>query len=465
MSPSTNAQGPLGREWGRSLRRVVPRSSHSGWEPRANRQDPVTVVTSQNAPRVQALLPLRHARMAASPFAFYRGAAKVMAADLSGTPVTGLTAQICGDAHLSNFGVFGSPERDLVFDVTDFDETLPGPWEWDVKRLAASFVIAVRHNGHSDHDATDAALRATAAYRDSMASLADMSYLDAWYSHISVDDIQQAFRDRWSKKRRKASEKFERKARSKDSHHALRKLTVEIDGRSEFKIAHQPGLVLPLRDLPPLDEYDGMLEAITAAYAQYCQTVPDHHQALLSRYSLVDAAIKVVGVGSVGTRCFIVLLRGKDDNDPLFLQAKEAGPSVLEDHLPPSTYRGHGERVVAGQRLMQAASDTFLGWTHHAASGHHYYWRQLKDMKASPEVEGATVAQLHAFAGLTGWALARAHARSGDAEAIAGYVGSGDGFDRAVASFAQAYADQNEQDHKRFVKAIRSGRVVASDTE
>ena len=403
--------------------------------------------------------------MAKSPFAFYRGAAKLMAIDLTGTPVTGLNAQICGDAHLSNFGVFGSPERDLVFDVTDFDETLPGPWEWDVKRLAASLVIAARHNGHSARDAEESAIEVGAAYRTAIASMADMSYLDACYAHVTVDDIQRAFDTVWSKKRRKASESFERKTRSKDSHHALKKLTESDDGRSSFRIAHQPGLVIPLRDLPQSDDTDRLRERVTAAYAEYRRTVPDHHQTLLNRYTLADVALKVVGVGSVGTRCFIVLLRGKDDADPLFLQVKEAGPSVLEDHLAPSAHASHGQRVVAGQRLMQAASDSFLGWTHDTASGHHFYWRQLKDMKASPQVDGATVKELHSFAGLTGWTLARAHARSGDAEAIAGYLGSGDVFDKAIASFAPGYADTNERDHKKFVRAIRSGRIEASDAE
>jgi uncharacterized protein (DUF2252 family) len=293
--------------------------------------------------------------------------------------------------------------------------------------------------------------------------MADMSYLEAWYAHVTVDEIQQAFDPMWSKKRKKASESFERKTRSKDSHQALKKLTETVDGRSSFRIAHQPGLVISLRDLPQSQEADALRERVAAAYAEYLHTVRGHHQFLLSRYTLADVAVKVVGVGSVGTRCFIVLLRGKDDNDPLFLQVKEAGPSVLEDHLPASSYASHGERVVAGQRLMQAASDSFLGWTHDGATGHHFYWRQLKDMKASPEVEGATVKELHSFAGLTGWTLARAHARSGDSEAIAGYLGSGDVFDKAIASFANEYADQNERDHKEFVRAIRSGRIEASD--
>jgi uncharacterized protein (DUF2252 family) len=421
------------------------------------------VITSQNAPRIQSLLPLRHARMARSPFAFYRGAAKLMALDLAGTPVTGLTAQICGDAHLSNFGVFGSPERDLVFDVTDFDETLPGPWEWDVKRLATSFVIAARHVGHSGRDADEYASHACEAYRSAIASMADMGYLEAWYAHVTYDDIQDAFEGEWSKKKRKASKSFDREARSKDSHHALKKLTDHTDGHSDFKIAHQPGLVIPLRDLPRSPESEAMHRRVTGAYAEYVATVPDHNRVLLNRYTLTDVAVKVVGVGSVGTRCFIVLLKGKNDDDPLFLQVKEAGRSVLEDHLPSSTFTNHGERVVAGQKLMQAASDSFLGWTHDPGSGHHFYWRQLKDMKASPEIEQATSGEMERLARLMGRTLARAHARSGDAAAIAGYLGTGDGFDRAVASFADAYADQNERDHRKFVRAIRSGRIEASD--
>jgi uncharacterized protein (DUF2252 family) len=462
MSASANSPGPLGRQWGRSLRRVVPRSSHSRWAPQNSRLDAVTVITSQDAPRIQSLLPLRHSRMAKSPFAFYRGGAKVMALDLAATPVTGLTAQICGDAHLSNFGVFGSPERDLVFDLTDFDETLPGPWEWDVKRLAASFVIAARHNGHSGADAEEYAMRACAAYRGAVASMADMGFLEAWYAHVTARDIQEAFDDDWSKKKRKASKEFVRKARSKDSHHALKKLTEQTDGHSTFRIVHQPGLVVPLRDLPRTKEFEGVSDGVTGAYEDYQASLPSHQQTLLGRYTLADVAVKVVGVGSVGTRCFIVLLRGKDDTDPLFLQIKEAGPSVLESNLSASTFANHGERVVAGQRLMQAASDSFLGWTHSNATGHHYYWRQLKDMKASMEVEGASSGEMRRFAELTGWTLARAHARSGDAEAIAGYLGSGEVFDEAIATFATAYANQNERDHERFVRAIRSGRIEAS---
>lgn len=400
--------------------------------------------------------------MARNPFAFYRGGAKLMALDLAGTPATGLTAQICGDAHLANFGLFGSPERDLVFDVTDFDETLPGPWEWDVKRLAASFVIAARHNGHSGRDADQYAVLTCAAYRKAIASMAEMTYLDAWYAHVTFDDIQEAFADDLSKKERKRTESIDRKARSKDSHHALKRLTEHTHGRSDFRIVHQPGLVVPLRELPDTDEADSMRTSVASSYADYKETVGDHHRVLLERYTISDFALKVVGVGSVGTRCFIILLKGKDHDDPLFLQAKEANPSVLEGFLPESSYAYHGERVVAGQKLMQAATDSFLGWTHSPATKHHYYWRQFKDMKASLEVEEASPKTMRRYARLTGWTLARAHSRSGDADAIAGYLGSGDVFDESVASFASAYADQNEQDHAAFLHAIQSGLVNAS---
>jgi uncharacterized protein (DUF2252 family) len=420
----------------------------------------VDVITSQNRTRLQWLVPVRHQRMARSPFAFYRGAAKLMAHDLAVTPVTGITVQISGDAHLSNFGVYGSPERELVFDLNDFDETLPGPWEWDVKRLAVSFAIAARHLEHRGSGAA-LAVEATRAYRKAMQTLSQATFLEAWYAHLSVEEIVEAFADQITKKETKRANKFAAKARSKDSLHALRKLAVEVDGG--YRIAAQPPLIVPFRDIPDVGGEEETLAIITAEFEDYLGSVPDHLAALLKRFTLVDGAIKVVGVGSVGTRCTIVLLTGRGADDPLFLQVKEADKSVLEDHLPPSVYTNHGRRVVEGQRLMQAASDSFLGWNQGHVTGTHYYWRQLKDMKASPEIESASLDSLSRFAKLCGWTLARAHARSGKAAAIAGYLGKGSVFDEAVGDFAVAYADQNERDFAAFNDAIESGRIEADE--
>jgi uncharacterized protein (DUF2252 family) len=446
--------------WGKSLRREAPRSSHGEWSPPQDRPDAVDVITSQNASRLPWLVPIRHWRMSESPFTFYRGAAKLMAMDLASTPVSTIEAQICGDAHLSNFGVYGSPERKLVFDVNDFDETLPGPWEWDVKRLAASFAIAARHKGMGELEYS-LAVESARAYRDAVTSFAATGYLDAWYAHLRVKDINKAFADELTKKQRKKSRKFAKKARSKDSTHALKKLTTEVDG--SYRIVAQPPLIVPFRDIPEPGEEEAFRAATEATLIQYVESVPNELQVLLRRYTAVDGAIKVVGVGSVGTRCFIVLLQGRDAEDPLFLQIKEANRSVLEEHLPPSKYENHGQRVVEGQKLMQAASDGFLGWTIGDADGVHYYVRQFKDMKASPDIEAATEDAMHRFATLCGWTLARAHARSGHAAATAGYLGSGTVFDEAIGDFAVAYADQNERDYTEFMVAIEEGRIQAHE--
>jgi len=450
-----------GHAFGKQLRGEVPRSSHGRFAPAHDRPDPVAVLTSQNETRIQWLVPVRHWRMAQSPFAFYRGAAKLMALDLATTPATGLQAQICGDAHLANFGAYGSPERELVFDLNDFDETVPGPWEWDVKRLVASFAIAARHNGLDAADETDLAATASATYRGAMSEFAQMRYLEAWYAHLSVDDIFEAFADELTKKERRSAAKFSRKARAKDSLHSLSKLAEKVNG--EYRIKTQPPLLIPAREFPIEEDAVEIRGGITTSLADYLASVPDHLEVLLRRFQLRDIALKVVGVGSVGTRCSIVLLQGRDAEDPFFLQVKEASRSVLADHLPESVYANQGQRVVVGQRLMQAASDSFLGWTRGTISGTHYYWRQLKDMKASPETESASLVALRRFAVLCGWTLARAHARSGDSRAIAGYVGGGDVFDRAMADFAVAYADQNESDYAAFTAAIESGAVAAHE--
>jgi len=445
---------------GRAIRALVPRSSHGEWLATSEVRDPVSIVTSQNASRLQFLVPIRHWRMSQSPFTFYRGAAKLMAFDLASTPDSGLYAQICGDAHLSNFGVYGSPERDLVFDLNDFDETLAGPWEWDVKRLAASFVIAARHKGLGDDLGADLAQRSAEVYRTTMREFASAGYLDAWYAHVTTDDIYAAFKSQVSKTERKQSKKFVRKARGKDSLRAFSKLAELVDG--EYRIAAQPPLIIPLRDIPENAGVDAE-GFVRESFRQYFDSVSDHLEPLLARFTFKDLAVKVVGVGSVGTRCAIVLLEGRDAEDPLFLQIKEAGRSVLEDHLPPSPYAHAGQRVVVGQRIMQASSDSFLGWTRDERVNVDYYWRQLKDMKSSFEVDTASVDAMGRFAQLCGWTLARAHARSGDAGAIGGYLGGGSAFDDAIGRFSVAYADQNDLDYARFRAAIESGEIPAHE--
>ena len=443
---------------GKALRQGVPRSSLGQWSPAPDRPDPIELITEQNRTRLQFLVPIRHWRMSHSPFAFYRGGAKVMASDLATTPVTGLRVQLCGDAHLSNFGVYGSPERSLVFDLNDFDETLPGPWEWDVKRLAASFSIAARDNGYGSDDELDLPRRAAQAYRTAMHRFADMSYLDVWYARLDVEQVFRAFSDRLTKKERKRGNKFVTTARSKNSLHAFDKLAERSD--DGYRIASQPPLIIPLREMPLDEDPDVLSRAILQSYDDYLASVADHIKVLIERFHYRDMAIKVVGVGSVGTRCLIVLLKGRDDHDPFFLQIKEADRSVLADHLPSSAYAEHGRRVVEGQRLMQAASDSFLGSTV-APDGTHYYWRQFKDMKGSVEIDGAPVDRLRRYASLCGWTLARAHARSGDAAALASYLGTGTTFDRAIAEFSIAYADQNERDFEAFTAAIGDGRLPA----
>jgi uncharacterized protein (DUF2252 family) len=396
--------------------------------------------------------------MAVSPFTFYRGAARIMASDLSTTPVSGLVAQICGDAHLSNFGSYASPERTQVFDINDFDETLPGPWEWDLKRLAASFVLAGRDNGLSDDDTRGAVLGSVGAYRTMIGELTTAATLESWYAHLSVAEISAALP---SKKDRKRVTKSAAKARSRDSLQAMSKLTETVDGR--VRIKSEPPLLVPLRDAGPnfgLDA-DAIDEAVRHSLAAYRSTLQDDRKVLLDRFELADIALKVVGVGSVGTRCFIALFLGKDETDPLFLQVKEATSSVLEEYLPSSVYPVHGQRVVQGQRLMQATSDIFLGWSE-GLRGPQYYWRQFRDMKASVDLSRMGARRLAQYASICGWTLAHAHARSGDPFAIAGYLGTSDAFDRAVTDFAFAYAAQNDADYQAFMEAIASGRIEAA---
>ncbi len=352
---------------GKAIRKTVPRSSHADWSPPADRPDPVDLITGQDKERLQWLVPIRHSRMAVSAFTFYRGAAKVMAADLAGTPATGLSAQICGDAHLSNFGSFASPEREQLFDINDFDETLPGPWEWDLKRLATSFVLAGHDNDFKQTDITPIVTQSVASYRQAMARFATAGTMDTWYAHISVQQIADALP---KAKDRKLVTKSAAKARSKDSLKAESKLTHEVDG--ELRIKSQPPLLIPLRDVEDQDDAKSLRKDVEQSLSGYRSTLTDNRKHLLDQFHIVDIALKVVGVGSVGTRCMIVLFAGKDDGDPLFLQIKEATDAVVEDYLPKSTYPLHGQRVVEGQRLMQAYGDIFLGWSV-KSSGHQYY--------------------------------------------------------------------------------------------
>jgi uncharacterized protein (DUF2252 family) len=500
--PSVDERRARGKEAGNR----TPPSSHRGWAPAADRPDPVALLEEQDTNREQDLVPVRHGRMMVSPFTFYRGAAKIMAADLAGTPVSGLGTQLCGDAHLSNFGAFASPERILMFDVNDFDETLPGPFEYDVKRMAASFEIAARNNGFSPADAQAATLASVRSYREAMASFAQMGTMDIWYAHLDEDELRAGIRNvvtetakqekgaakqEKADKRAKASKKAEKraakqekadraqeraaktagkraektltKAHTRDSLQALSKLAEQVNGK--YQIVSQPPIVVPARDLAAT--YGLSAEAVVPAlheqFRAYRSTLQDDRRELLERFEIVDAARKVVGVGSVGTRAFIVLLQGRDAQDPLFLQVKEATASVLETYVGKSRYRQHGERVVQGQRRMQAASDIYLGWTKGADVNRHFYWRQLRDMKGSADVEAMIPLGLTYYARICGWTLARAHARSGDPIAIAEYLGEDDQFDQSIGDFSTRYAEQNDQDYQEFARAIRSGRLEARE--
>src|SRR5215203_4029632 len=439
-------------ERGRAARQVVPRGGHAQWAPMSDRPDPVDLLEAQARDRIQELLPIRYGRMMASPFAFLRGSAIVMAHDLAGTPKSGIQAQLCGDAHLLNFGAYASPERSLLFDLNDFDETLPGPWEWDIKRLAASFVVAGRDNGFDTADCRNAARAVTASYRQQMTRFSEMGELEVWYTRIGEEEVRGLLTEaRAGKRTTKKLSKNVRKTRGRDSLQALSKLTRVVDGRRI------------INDDPPLlvriPEGDELRSQVYAILESYKRTLLEDRRHLLDRFRFVDAARKVVGVGSVGTRAYVVLLEGRDQDDPLFLQVKEAGASVLEGHVASNTYEHHGHRVVAGQRLMQAASDIFLGWFR-GTEGRDFYWRQLRDMKGSADVEGMSSDELMIiYGGLCGWALARAHARSGDRVQIAGYLGKSERFDGAIADFAEAYADQTERDHAALCAAVKSGRV------
>ena len=457
MSPAERAAA------GKAARAAVPRESHAAFGPQSGRPDPVALLEEQARSRIPELIPLRYGRMLASPFSYYRGAALPMAADLATTPVSGLTVQVCGDAHLSNFGLYASPERKLLFDVNDFDETLPGPWEWDVKRLAASLEVATRDNGFARKDRRQIVLAAVSRYRQTMRALAGMSNLEVWYIDVDVEEFRREYDSKIAARQRMAIDKMTAKARARDSRQALGKLAQVQDGK--LRIVADPPLVVPLLDLLP-EQLDraGMEAGLRTLIGKYRRTLQSDRRVLLEQYDFVDMARKVVGVGSVGTGCWVILMLGRDQKDPLLLQVKEAQQSVLSRFAGASQYANQGERVVAGQRLMQAASDIFLGWQRTTGLDGQYrdfYVRQLRDWKFSFPIELMVPRGLRIYANLCGATLARAHARSGDRIAIAAYLGGSDVFDRAIADFATAYADQNQRDYDALAAAAASGRVTA----
>jgi uncharacterized protein (DUF2252 family) len=450
-APSTYQTHPTHDEllaMGKSLREKCPRKSHAAWQTPADRPDPLALLEESSKGRIPHLLPVRYGRMTRTPFTWYRGAALHMAADLASTPVTGLRVQACGDAHLCNFGAFATPERNIVFDVNDLDETLPAPWEWDVKRLAASFVLAGRNNGHSESEARDAALACVRSYRERMTEYSDMQVLDVWYSTIDAEAAAALFEE----EARKRFQKRLAKARQRS--------VLEHDFP---QLVHTDGLAPTIRENPPLiyhwreQGHEEWMATVRKGFAGYRETLSEFRRSLLDRYKLMDIAVKVVGVGSVGTYCAVMLLMASD-TDPLFLQLKQARPSVLEAYAGKSLHANHGQRVVMGCHLMQSASDLFLGWTEGQA-GRHFYVRQLKDMKIKPLVEVFTPSVMLTYAELCGWTLAHAHARSGEPAKIAGYLGKSDQFDEAVADFSVAYADQSERDHEELTKAVRAGKL------
>jgi uncharacterized protein (DUF2252 family) len=447
---------------GRTARAQTPRERHAAWEPPAARPDPIALLEEQAQSRIAELVPIRYGRMLASPFAFYRGAAVIMASDLSTTPQSGLHAQLCGDAHLANFGGFASPERDLVFNINDFDETLPGPWEWDVKRLAASIEIAGRERAFSAKERQACVLGAVEEYRRAMGELAAQSNLTVWHAMLNVASIRQRWGQELQLQGLKRLEQRVAAAHAKDNVRALERLTQRVDG--QLQIVSSPPLVVRLQELLPAEEHRRLEEFVREFIRSYRQTLLIDRRRLVEEYRYVDIARKVVGVGSVGTRAWIILLVGRDDSDPLFLQIKEAQASALEPYVSLSRYAKHGERVVNGQRLIQAAPDIFLGWNHIQIADDmpkDYYVRQLWDWKVSAEIATMTPRVLRVYAQICAWTLARAHARSGDRVAIASYLGKNDRFAQAIAAFAVAYANQNERDYAALAEAVKSGRIKA----
>jgi uncharacterized protein (DUF2252 family) len=433
---------------GKALREKVSRKSHNGWTAHPKRSDPVDLLIESSEGRLPQLLPIRYGRMMQTPFTFYRGAAAIMAADLAHTPASGIRVQACGDCHLLNFGAYGTPERRIVFDINDFDETLPAPWEWDVKRLAASFVIAARNNGFNKATAHDCAERSVKSYRDHMRNYAEMRVLDRWYEHLDLEDLIALLGKKGRERQRKRIAK------------EVSRNVVEDDFPKLASLEKGHALI---KDNPPLifhqSRFSGpeFIKVMHEAFSKYRDTLSDDRKVLLDHYEIRDTAVKVVGVGSVGTRCGIILVMAGDD-DPLFLQVKEARVSVLEPYAGKSIYPNRGQRVVAGQRLMQSASDIFLGWAM-GREGRHFYVRQLRDIKIKPIVEVYDQEALSMYAEFCGWGLARAHAKSGDPAIISGYLGNNAKFDEAIASFAVDYADQNERDHDALLKAVRAGKI------
>ena len=440
---------------GKALRAKAPRTSHGEWTPAADRPDPISLLEESNRTRVPELVPIRYGRMSLSPFAFLRGSAGVMASDLANTPVSGIKVQICGDAHLSNFGFFATPERNLVFDVNDFDETLPGPWEWDVKRLAASIVVAGRQNGYTTQENRQAVVRSMREYHTLMQHMASMCALDVWYQHIDIGEIMGMVK----RKEQERLQREEKKASGRTNLGAFPKMVEKVDG--VFRIKDEPPLIVHVEDQGDAKKTEAHeAEWIKGYFAAYMETLPDDRRVLLNKYHFVDFARKVVGVGSVGTRTWIGLfMSGGDGDDPLFLQVKEADASVIGPYAGYSPYANHGERVVQGQRLMQEASDIFLGWTHGDVAD--LYVRQLRDMKLSEDIATMTKKEFEQYARWCAMALARAHARSGDPAQISGYLGGSATFEQAVALFAEAYADQTERDHAALLAAVKEGRIQA----
>ncbi len=447
---------------GRAARARIRRRDHATFDPPADRPNPIDLLEEQAETRVPELVPIRYGRMLVSPFAFFRGAALVMASDLASTPISGLMVQACGDAHLANFGVFASPERHLVFDVNDFDETLPGPWEWDIKRLAASLAIAGRDRGFSPAERRTVVTAGVEVYRSAMRGFASMGALDVWYAHLDVDDVMARFGSQLTAASRKRTQQELNKARTRDSLQALDKLTTVVDGRR--RIVSDPPLIVPVEELLSEGDAGDFMASIVGLLRAYRRTLSSERRVLLDRFKLGQMARKVVGVGSVGTRAWILLLEGRDDAQPLFLQAKEAQASVLERFVAKSAYSNCGQRVVVGQRLMQAHSDVFLGWDRVLGLDgvvRDFYVRQLRDWKGSADIGAMVPAGMTAYARLCGWTLARCHARSGSRIAIAAYLGQGTAFDDAIAAFAETYADQNARDYDLLRQAVDDGKITA----
>ncbi len=444
---------------GRALREQVPRSNHGIWKPTPSRPDPISLLQEHDKNHLKNLLPIKYSRMLESPFAFMRGAAVVMAADLATTPVIGLQTQICGDAHLVNFGVFATPERKLVFDINDFDETYPGPWEWDLKRLATSSVLTGREKGFDNEVNRKLAMVVNRSYQEAIVNFALAPFLDVWYYDVAVDDVLEAFK-RSSRKDKKSAQKVVKKALYSTQEHTMEKLTETVGGRR--RIRNDPPLLVRLSERVP-EEQEAWITELDAEklFKEYIASLPEEKRQLMSHFRVSSGALRIVGIGSVGTRCLILLLEGATKDDALILQLKEAGPSVLEPYVVKKDYDNQAQRVVVGQKLMQAASDIFLAGIKDQITGIQYYWRQFKDMKGSFDLESLDKAGLETYLKVCSLCLARAHARTGDAACISGYIGKSDAFCEAITNFAMAYAEQTERDYQALKEAIKSGRIEA----